>query len=744
MRQGKTKTLYEVRGAVERLVFRNEQNGYSVIELSVKGEQLTAVGTLPYVGVGENVRLLGNFKSHPTFGEQFVVELCERSMPTTTAAILKYLSSGAIKGVGPGTASKLVEKFGEKTLEVIEKTPKELTKIRGITQEKAQKISDEFNKLFCVRELMIYLGKYGITPEEAIKIYKQYGQEATERINENPYLLCEEPLGISFERADKLAYALQLPQEDDCRIRAGTVYILQHNMNNGHTCLPKDKLLEAAANFLSIEPEKACKVLEDLVQDGTLQREFVDGREFVFTSKMHQIEVYSAGRLLMMLKFPPKKIAGADEFIETIEREHKISYAKLQKKAIKQALEEGLLILTGGPGTGKTTTLNAIINILEKNGEKVNLAAPTGRAAQRMSALTGKEAKTIHRLLEVQWDADDKQVFKRNEKNLLDCDALILDELSMVDAALFEGVLRALPLGCRLIMVGDCDQLPSVGAGNVLSDLIKSGVIATVELKEIFRQSQKSLIVTNAHRIVNGEMPELSVRDNDFFFMRVNDQQAISDTIRDLCTRRLPETYGYSSLFDIQVIAPGKKGPLGTVQINKVMQEALNGAITAKKEININGTVFREGDKVMQIKNNYDIMFAREDGTGGEGVFNGDIGILLDIDKAEGTLIVQFDDKYAKYDQESARDLDLAYAITVHKSQGSEFEAVVMPMYFGAPQLYYRNLLYTAVTRAKSMIVLVGNDWTVSKMVENNKKTRRFSGLKSFLIKGSEGRHDEL
>lgn len=395
--------------------------------------------------------------------------------------------------------------------------------------------------------------------------------------------------------------------------------------------------------------------------------------------------------------------------------------------------------MTGGPGTGKTTTLNAIINILEKNGEKVSLAAPTGRAAQRMAAVTGKEAKTIHRLLEVQWDADDKQVFKRNEKNLLDCDALILDELSMVDAALFEGVLRALPLGCRLIMVGDCDQLPSVGAGNVLSDLIKSGVIATVELKEIFRQSQKSLIVTNAHRIVNGEMPELSVRDNDFFFMRVNDQQTISDTIRDLCTRRLPETYGYSSLFDIQVIAPGKKGPLGTVQINKAMQEAINGASTAKKEININGTVFREGDKVMQIKNNYDIMFAREDGTGGEGVFNGDIGILLNIDKAEGVLIVQFDDKYAKYDLESAKDLDLAYAITVHKSQGSEFEAVVMPMYFGAPQLYYRNLLYTAVTRARSMIVLVGNDWTVRKMVENNKKTRRFSGLKNFLVKGCEG-----
>lgn len=732
------KALLEIKGSVDKIVFRNEQNGYSVIELSVLDNIVTAVGTMPYISVGEDLRLLGDFKMHPTFGEQFSVEVCERSMPTTTSAILKYLSSGAIKGIGPSTATKLVEKFGEKTLEVVEKSPEELTIIKGITKEKAKKISDEFSKIFGIRELMIYLGKFGITPEEAIRIYKIYGQESIEKIEENPYLLCDEPIEIDFERADKVAYSMQRSQEDVFRIRAGMTYILIHNMNNGHTCLPKDKLIEAAANFLGISLEQAENVMSELINDGTLQLDTMDEREFIFTNKMHQIEVYSAGRILMMLKFPPKKILGASKFIESIEKQQGIKYAELQKKAINMALEEGILILTGGPGTGKTTTLNAIINILQKNGEKVYLAAPTGRAAQRMSSVTGKEAKTIHRLLEVQWNDENKPIFKKNEKNLLDCDAIILDELSMVDSALFEGVLRALPLGCRLIMVGDKDQLPSVGAGNVLSDLIRSDIIPTVELKEIFRQSLESMIVTNAHRIINGELPELSVKDNDFFFINISDQLKISETIKDLCNRRLPTTYGYSPLFDIQVISPGKKGPLGTVSLNKTLQEAINPPNESKKEININGTIFREGDKVMQIRNNYNILFARDDGTSGEGVFNGDIGILLSIDKADATLIVQFDDKYARYDIENANDLDLAYAITVHKSQGSEFEAVIMPMYYGAAQLYYRNLLYTGVTRARSMIVMVGTPWTVAKMVENNKKTRRYSGLCNFLIKGSE------
>lgn len=732
------KTLLEIKGTVERIVFRNEQNGYSVIELNVSDELITAVGIMPCISVGEELKLLGDFKTHLSFGEQFSVEVCERSMPTTTAAILKYLSSGAIKGIGPATATKLVEKFKEATLEIIENEPERLTEIKGITEERAKKISEEYSKIFGIRELMIYLGKYGIKPEEAIKAYKIYGQSSIERIEENPYLLCEEPINISFEVADKVAYHMQKPQENIFRLRAGLIYILTHNMNNGHTCLPKDKLLEAASNFLEIELEQVEETLRKLLEEGTLQKDIINEREFIFTNKMHQVEIYSAGRLQMMLKFPPQKILGAEKSIELIEKKQGIKYAKLQKEAIKMALEKGILILTGGPGTGKTTTLNAIIDILGEKGEKVYLAAPTGRAAQRMSSVTGKEAKTIHRLLEVQWDDEDKPSFKKNEKNLLECDAIILDELSMIDASLFEGVLRALPLGCRLIMVGDSDQLPSVGAGNVLSDLIKSEIIPTVELKEIFRQSLESMIVTNAHKIVNGELPDLTVKDNDFFFININDSQKINDTIKDLCNRRLPKRYGYSPLFDIQVISPGKKGPLGTINLNKTLQEAINSPEKSKKEININGTIFREGDKVMQIRNNYDIIFARDDGTSGEGVFNGDIGILLSIDKIESTLIVQFEDKYAKYTLENANDLDLAYAITVHKSQGSEFEAIVMPMYYGAPQLYYRNLLYTAVTRAKSMIVMVGTPWTVARMVENNKKTRRYSGLCKFLTEGSE------
>lgn len=733
----KNKTIYEIKGTVERLVFRNEKNGYSVIELSVENETVTAVGTMPYISVGENVRLLGEIKNHQTFGEQFVVNLCERSMPTTTSAILKYLASGAIKGIGTLTATKIVEKFKEKTLEIIQKSPEELTKIKGITKEKAQNISKEYSKMFNIKELMQYLGKYGVTPEETIKIYKIYGNEAQEQINKNPYLLCEEPIELNFERADKIAYSQQKPQEDMSRIKAGIVYVLTHNVNNGHTCLPKDKLLEAAANFLNVDLEKTENMLKELLKEGLLQLDIIKEREFVFTNKMHQTETYLAQRLLMMLKFPPKKINNARKYINEIEQKCKIEYAKLQKDAITMALEEGIIILTGGPGTGKTTTLNAIIDILEKNGEKVCLAAPTGRAAQRMSFVTKKEAKTIHRMLEVQWD-EEKPVFKRNEKNLLECDSIILDELSMVDVNLFEGVLRAMPLGCRLIMVGDINQLPSVGAGNVLLDLINSKKIPTVELKEIFRQSQKSLIVTNAHKIVSGQMPDLTVKNSDFFFIGINDPNIINETIKDLCTKRLPSTYGYSSLFDIQVIAPSKKGPLGTININKILQESINSRSISKKEININGTIFREGDKVMQVKNNYDIIFAREDGSSGEGVFNGDIGILLSIDKKDSSLIVQYDDKYAKYDLENAADLDLAYAITVHKSQGSEFKAVVMPMYFGAPQLYYRNLLYTAVTRAKSILVLVGNSWTVKKMIENNKKTKRYTGLCSFLLEGAE------
>ena len=733
--------MFEIIGSVERVVFINEKNGYSVIEIASEDGSITATGTMPGISVGEELHLIGEFKNHPVFGEQFNVKTYERSLPSTVTSILKYLSSGAVKGVGASTALKLVNTFGDKTLEVLENEPERLSEVKGLTKARANKISEEFKQLFGIKMLMTELGKYGITPEETVKIFKIFGTESMNFISANPYLLCDEPMNISFERADKIAFLQKNSVDINCRIRAGICYILKHNMNNGHTCLPIDRLIEACANFLDTDKDSVETNLDNLFEEGSLQRDSISGREFAFLNSMHSGEIYIAGRLLMMMKFPARSITGVHESISQIEKNQNIEYANLQKKAIKEALEKGILILTGGPGTGKTTTLNALINILEANGEKIFLAAPTGRAAKRMAEVTKREAKTIHRMLEVEWDTEDTPRFKKNEKNLLKCDALILDEVSMMDINVFEGVLKALPLGTRLILVGDSDQLPSVGPGNILSDLISSGILPVVELKEIFRQSQESLIVMNAHKIVNGELPDLTKKDNDFFFINANEQTKISEIIRDLCKRRLPEAYGYSFLEDIQVISPGKKGETGTINLNKILQSALNPASFEKIEITVNGNIFREGDKVMQIRNNYDIPFVRDSQRSGEGIFNGDIGFIEQINKKDHSMIVRFDDKLASYTQETIVDLDLAYAITVHKSQGSEFTVVVMPMYFGAPQLYYRNLLYTAVTRSKSMLIMVGTPWTVAKMVENDKKARRYSGLKEFLIRGSENEH---
>ncbi len=730
------KTLLELMGSVEQIVFRNEKNGYTVLELAAANELVTAVGSMPWVNVGEDLRLLGVWKNHPTFGAQFQVEVCERSLPKSSAAILRYLSSGAIKGVGPATANKLVEAFGEHTLEVLEKEPERLSSVPGITRAKAKKIAEEFRSVFGIRELMVYLGRYGVTPEETVRVWKLWGSHAIELIESDPYILCEETVGISFDRADGIAASLEQPQDGECRVRAGLLHVLRHNMNNGHTCLPADKLAPAAANFLGVDPGLAEDVLAAMKAEGSLVADDLGEREFVFTPRMHRSETYACARLLMILRFPPQRIVGIEREIAQIEKEQGMQYASLQKKAIESALDRGLLILTGGPGTGKTTTLNAIIRILENKGERVALAAPTGRAAQRMSEVTEREAKTIHRLLEVEWDENDHPVFTRNEKNLLDCDALILDELSMVDAQVFEGVLRALPLGCRLVLVGDTDQLPSVGPGNVLGDLIASGLMPVVQLTEIFRQSLQSLIVCNAHRIVHGEMPELNRRDSDYFFLSQYDPAAIRSIIIDLCARRLPQSYGYSPLFDIQVLCPGRKGELGTIELNRRLQEVLNPPAAGKREYSISLGVLREGDKVMQIRNNYDIPWAREDGTTGEGVFNGDVGLLLEINRPNASMTVQFDDRTALYSLENVTDLELAYAVTVHKSQGSEFQAVVMPMFPGPPQLSYRNLLYTAITRARSLLVQVGTRETVRRMVENDRKTKRFSGLYTFLTRG--------
>ncbi|MBE6831542.1 MAG: ATP-dependent RecD-like DNA helicase [Ruminococcaceae bacterium] len=730
--------MLEMTGSVEQVIFKNEKNGYAIIEINNGEELVTAVGTMPLVSAGEEVRVVGSWINNPNYGTQFKVEGFERSKPSTAAAMLKYLSSGAVKGIGPGTAGKIVDMFGMNALQVLEEEPERLCAIKGITRAKAKKMSDEFKKIHGIREIMLYLSSFGISPDEAVRVWKLYGPQAAERVQEDPYCLCEDGLEIGFERADDIAASLERPQDDGCRVRAGILHVLKHNVGNGHTCLPADKLLAAAQKMLGIGPEQALDTLEALKAEMSVCAVLFDAREYIFTPKLYRSELYSAGRLNMMLRFPAQSILGIDNYISNIEETFQIQYADGQKQAIKEALSKGMLILTGGPGTGKTTTLNAIIKILETKGEKVLLAAPTGRAAKRMSELTGQDAKTIHRLLQVEWDENDLPVFSKNEKNLLECDALVIDELSMVDANIFEAVLRALPLGCRLVMVGDCDQLPCVGPGNVLGDLIATGLMPVVQLNQIFRQSMQSLIVMNAHRIVKGEMPELSVRNSDFFFLPYGSPAEISTTIVDLCAVRLPASYGYSPLSDIQVLSPSRKGELGTVELNKKLQAVINPPDKTKNEITINGTLFREGDKVMQIKNDYNLAWVKPDGTSGEGVFNGDLGILCGIDRRASTITVQMDDRMVLYELETAAELELAYAMTVHKSQGNEFTSVVMPMFQGAPQLSYRNLLYTAITRAKSLLILVGSQKAIQHMVENDKKMRRYSGLYYFLTGGAQ------
>ncbi len=733
MKSNKSNELYELSGQVESIVYRNEDNGYTVIELAGEDEMITAVGTMPLISVGEHVKLYGTYKNHPSYGQQFSATACERSMPENLDGILKYLSSGAIKGIGPATAQRLVKAFGADTLSVLENDPVRVSKLKGISQEKALDICQQLKQVVGIRELVAYLSGFNIDAKSAVAIWKCFGNQAIQYIEDNPYILCDEKLNISFETADIIARHQNRSQDDRYRVRAALCHVLNHNKLNGHTCLPKEKLLQVTSGLLSVELECVESALNDMLEEGSLISEYISEKEFIFTSAMHQSETYISARLQMLMRFPAMRIDNVEQKIEYIEQRDNIEYATLQKKAIKEALTKGMLILTGGPGTGKTTTLNAIIRLLKESGQKVCLAAPTGRAAQRMSQVTFEEAKTIHRLLEVSFDIEDKPVFKKNEHNMLNCDAIIVDEVSMVDCVLFESLMRALPLSCRLILVGDCDQLPSVGAGNVLADLIASDTVPVVELKEIFRQSMQSLIVTNAHKIVLGEIPTLNATDNDFFFMQKGSMEECADTIVDLCTRRLKNTYGYSCLSDIQILSPTKKGPLGTFELNRMIQSIVNPKDSSKREINVNYSILREGDKVMQHKNNYNINWVKDNGEFGEGIFNGDIGILEEVNNSGSYVKVRFDDKVAMYDLDSLSDLELSYACTVHKSQGNEFEAVVMPVHNFAPQLMYRNLLYTAVTRAKRMLILVGDQSALIRMVQNNKRILRFSGLKEFL-----------
>lgn len=723
-----------IEGIVENIVYTNPDNGYSVIDINYENSLITVVGIMPSCCPGEKLKVQGQWTKHHTFGMQFKAETAQRSLPKTSGDMLRYLSGGTIKGVGPATAAKIVEKFGEETFDVIEKSPHLLATIKGITREKAEDIGRRFREQFAVREVMIALEKFGMSPTECLNAYKAFGANATERITENPYVLCTDKVGLRFERADEIAQSFPSSVKSVYRHRAGILHILKHNLRNGHTCLPREKLIIPAFELLGIERSEAQEIIDDLIIDKEIVEDFLDDKSYIFLPSEYFDEKSIADRIKVMLRFPPAPGRSIDKDIDKIEEKKNIKFEEKQREAIKIAVTKGLLVLTGGPGTGKTTTLNGILEFYEKKGLRVLLAAPTGRAAMRMSEVTGRQAKTVHRLLEVEWSDGDRQVFTRNIENPLEADAVIIDELSMIDTHLFANLLNALPLGCRLVMVGDSDQLPPVGTGNVLQDIISSELLPVVALTEVFRQSLESLIVTNAHRIVRGEYPDLTKTDKDFFFLNRPNIYQCSQTVEELYKGRLPKAYGYNPIEDIQIISPSRKGELGTVNLNKKMQEVINPPEKNKEEFSGAGKLFREGDKVMQIKNNYDIVWTK-DKEASSGIFNGDIGIIIAINHNASFMKINFDGRIAVYPFENIGELELAYAVTVHKSQGCEFEAVIMPVCSVIPQLSYRNLLYTAVTRAKNRLILVGSESQINMMVDNDKKTRRYSFLKAFLLR---------
>lgn len=722
----------KIEGIIETVIYRNENNGYTVLDIDTGGELITAVGELGDVEAGEVLLMEGQYVTHVKFGVQFKVEYFERKLPNTSVNICKYLSSGAIKGIGPALAKKIVDAFGEQTLEIMEKEPRRLLEIKGISPKKCDSIAEEVKKIFNLRHLMIYLSKFGLKASIAMRAYQQWGHQAIEMIKVNPYCLCSNYIGLSFKKAEEVAGEMSIPSDSHKRIEAGFVYLLNENANAGHSCIPIDVFEKLACTYLKITQNVFYEVYNELIEEQKIFEYIKNDRGFVYLDDYYYAESYIAGRIGVIQAFSSPDDYDYDKLIDIEEEQNEIHYEKLQRQAITTALSRGIMIMTGGPGTGKTTTLNAIISLYEKKGESVMLAAPTGRAAKRMSDLTGREARTIHRLLEVEFDAGGKLKFKHNESDPLECDVVVVDEMSMVDVILFESLLRALKLNCRLIMVGDSDQLPSVGAGNLLKSLIESKCIPVIELKEIFRQAERSCIVTNAHKIVRGEMPDITQKNNDFFFFKRSQPEMAINLIIDLAKKRLPKAYNYSPIDDIQIISPSRKGTVGVIELNKALQAQLNPAGSMKKEAKSVIYTFREGDKIMQTKNNYDIVWSK-DGEQGAGIYNGDIGKILSINRQRMEAVINFDGRNAVYTFEMLDQLELAYAITVHKSQGSEFDVVIMPILGGFEKLFYRNLLYTAVTRAKKLLIIIGTEEVITKMVINNKRTNRYTCLTAML-----------
>ena len=723
----------ELKGIVLGVTYRNGDNGYTVIRVKSGKEQITAAGIMPYFSEGDSVVLFGDYTVHSVYGRQFKVEAAEATIPQNSLQVLKFLSSGAIKGVGPSTATKIVEKFKDKTLEIIENEPLRLSEIRGISEEKALLICEEYKKQYGIRDIMLSLSKFKISPVEASNIFKYLGVNCVDLVKENPYLLCREEIGFPFERAEEIANHFDIPQDNENRLAAGVEFVLRRNLLNGHTCLPRNKLVDVSITLLSVNRDRLEDVIDNMIDSFTVTERLLGNTSYIFINEYAAAEEYIAAKVKAIVdnNIPFMPISPIE--LKFVESKLGISFDQKQIDAVNEAMNSGIFVLTGGPGTGKTTTLNAIIEILNGRGKSIALAAPTGRAAKRMTELTGYEAKTIHRLLEVEWGENDKAYFYRNKKNPLDFDIIIIDEMSMVDTLLFSSLLEAVRTTTRLILVGDSDQLPSVGAGNVLSDIIDSETVSCVKLNKVFRQAAQSAITTNAHKIINGEIPDLKEKNKDFFFIHKSAPSLAVDEVVDLCVNRLPKAYGFSSAYDIQVLCPSKKFEGGTVNLNQLLQQAINPSNNNTQEMYYKGIAFRKGDKVMQIKNDYDIVWKNSAGETGSGVFNGDIGFILEINNKEKSLKVQFDDKVATYYDTDLGLLELAYAVTVHKSQGSEFDCVIIPIVDTPSMLRYRNLLYTAITRAKKILILIGKEEIFNAMAENNRKTLRYTALSYFL-----------
>ncbi len=728
--------LEMIKGTVKRVVFSSADSGFTVLELEYCGETETVVGILPEVSVGEELELTGRFVIHNVYGQQFKAEVCVKTLPSGSAAILRYLSSGIIKGIGPATAKRIVGAFGDDTFSVMENEPERLATIKGISYSKAQEIQSEILGRRSLRELCLRLSKYGISADDAVSALKILGETAAEQIEQNPYLLCRDGIGWDFERADEVAKQLNIEEDDIERICAGIYYVVKHNLLNGHTCLPKEKVIKISCELTGCNQQLIDDACEVLYERKHMVEININKVAFVSLTEMFEYESYIANRLLLELSLSGGEKPVSERELDRAGNKLGIKFEQLQRDAVAESLASGIFILTGGPGTGKTTAVNGILEVMESRNMKVALAAPTGRAAKRLSELTGHEAKTIHRLLEVGTSDDGKShIFVRNEKNPLEVDAVIIDEMSMVDASLFTALLKALRLGTRIILVGDSDQLPSVGAGNVLRDLIASCKFKCIRLEKIFRQALKSKIVVNAHRVINGELMELDSHDSDFFMLPQKTSHQALNLVTDLYCHRLPEAYGFCPADDIQVLCPSKKMELGTVNINNILQEQINPSAEDKPEIAFKGFVLRVGDKVMQTKNNYDIVWEDDDGNVGMGVFNGDVGVLEEIDVKNRTLTVRFIDRVAEYSGEEVGQLELAYAVTVHKSQGSEFDCVILPLLDFPYQLKYRNLLYTAITRAKKLLIIIGNREVINQMASNERKTMRYTVLKYLLTK---------